>query len=202
MIEEQLFISKNVGKRFNFHVIQEGFLDKNQKPKYRTLCVCGTMFVIPIEAAPKRLSCGCANTPKLREAARHAHKFLPVARQFDTNGYISTYADFFSNEIVLEHRKIVENLIGRPLLSEETVHHKNGQKKDNRPSNLELWAGGHPAGQRASDLVKYAIEILMRYAPDLLAQATPDIIEPEALAQELPRFRPIPIDDLSNDLAF
>lgn len=42
------------------------------------------------------------------------------------------------NGYVLEHRVIVENAIGRLLDKSEVVHHKNGDKKDNRLSNLEV----------------------------------------------------------------
>lgn len=63
-------------------------------------------------------------------------------------------------------RHVMEKILGRALRPDETVHHKNGDKLDDSPANLELWSTRHPKGQRVQDLIDYARWILETYSAD------------------------------------
>lgn len=86
----------------------------------------------------------------------------------DANGY----RRYRRNGVhVLEHRAVMEAKLRRPLWPDENVHHKNGDRLDNRPENLELWSTKQPPGQRVEDKIQWALDLLRRYAPELLAES-------------------------------
>lgn len=84
----------------------------------------------------------------------------PVPR-LGRDGYL--YQAVSGRGSVAVHRLAMEQHLGRQLLPGETVHHKNGDRADNRIENLELWSRAQPAGQRVEDAVAHAREVLARY---------------------------------------
>lgn len=52
--------------------------------------------------------------------------------------YPDSYENGYKNGFALEHRVVMSQILKRPLKKNEIVHHKNGDRQDNRPENLEL----------------------------------------------------------------
>lgn len=82
------------------------------------------------EAAAPCPDCG---SKKASKAARCRPCYFAHQRKrlIEKNGYIGEGA-------TREHRRVMEQVLDRPLSRDEHVHHKNGLKWDNRPENLEV----------------------------------------------------------------
>jgi hypothetical protein len=116
--------------------------------------VCETNFIVPNSRLylVKNIHCSkeCANVGLRSKAGKGLNK----------NGYVVLYTPEGPK---LEHRVVMQNILGRPLKKNETVHHKNGIRSDNRPENLELWAGNHGPHQRVEDLITFAKNLLTEH---------------------------------------
>jgi DNA-binding CsgD family transcriptional regulator len=64
---------------------------------------------------------------------------------------------------IMEHRLVMARHIGRPLLAEETVHHKDGDRSNNGIDNLELFSSRHPAGSRVVEQIAFCLSFLATY---------------------------------------
>jgi hypothetical protein len=132
--------------------------------QYRTRAVerecaqCGKMYWTRPASQGKYCSKQCsglAGTPfKELKGFRH---YAWKGGKIDANGYVMIHAPdhpyAHQHKYVFEHRLVMENHLGRYLTPKEKVHHRNGNKRDNRIGNLELWVGGHMPGFRASDIL-------------------------------------------------
>ncbi len=105
----------------------------------------------------------CAN--KANRPNRRLPRTGSRYRYTNGDGYVIAYEPHAdgNRRRVLEHRHVMAQHLGRPLLAEETVHHINGDKTDNRLENLELWNTRHPKGRRVEDLLAFAREIVDLY---------------------------------------
>ena len=122
----------------------------------RDLCSCGER--------KQGKSATCANC---RTVAGSSNGRWKGDRTRHKAGYVMAWAPGHpragKGQYVFEHILVMERLLGRHMVPQESVHHRNGVKDDNRPENLELWTRPQPAGIRVSDAIAWAREILDRY---------------------------------------
>lgn len=84
-----------------------------------------------------------------------AHKGWKGGRSIDKSGYVLIYLPDHrqanSNGYVREHRVVMEKKLGRPLLRTEVVHHRDDNRQNNDPDNLQLYETN---GQHLAETLK------------------------------------------------
>lgn len=109
---------------------------------------------------------------RIKWRERHPNQQITKSNERHGRGYIYLCIPGTGTEPsrqILEHRYVMEQRLGRRLRPEETVHHKNGVRDDNREENLELFSSRHGPGQRVSDKIAFAIDMLRLYPEFALA---------------------------------
>lgn len=164
-------------------VISLSEIDSHGNRCWTCRCDCGQESIVPSTSllSGNTKSCGClhreSSASRARDLVGPKSHVWKGGRYKTWDGYVCCLAPNHpfaaANKYMFEHRLVMESALGRYLLPGETVHHKNGVRSDNRIENLELFIKIHTPGQRVSDQVKWAKEILSLYEPNALAAPVP-----------------------------
>jgi hypothetical protein len=161
------------GKRFGRLTVLRR-LGKTFQARWLCVCDCGKEHS-PLGSNLRNgnvTSCGCYRHECMSVLGK-LHPAWKGGRSPDTAGYVRVCdsANQGPKGRKLEHIAIMETRLGRKLYLDETVHHKNGIRSDNRDDNLELRVRAkHPKGATVPDLLKWANEVIARYqSPHLSA---------------------------------
>lgn len=145
-----------IGLRFGrLTVVSQGRASKYRngtQQAFNCKCDCGASVFDVMATNLKRKntqSCGCYKSEIA--SRRHLRPWTECNWKVNDQGYLRAC---WRGKIILQHRMVMEDQLGRPLQPWEHVHHKNGIRSDNRIENLELVKCFHGAGQRPEDIVK------------------------------------------------
>lgn len=153
------------GKTFGYWFVEErdSVNTGDGRPLWVCRCKCGTVRSVSGRALREgnSKSCGCYSlevSNGLSSPSKNRKRYKTIRRA----GHPNARAD----GKILEHVYVMSEHLGRPIRPEETIHHRNCIRDDNRVENLELWSKNHPPGGRVIDKLAWAIEILQEYSPD------------------------------------
>jgi hypothetical protein len=124
---------------------------------------------IPLDAPLRYTGGGGRSSSQTVEQRMREGKTVSMGRGYRAI-YMPQHPRATASGYIAEHVVVKEASLGRLLRSNESVHHKNGLKWDNRSENLELFSSvRQPRGQRPADLVAYATRVLALYQDDVEA---------------------------------
>lgn len=100
-------------------------------------------FVTPVSTAVRKVlaKAGCQSRPSGAKGERNGS--WKGGRHTDKDGYVWVYCPDHPHRArgnyVQEHRLVAERVLGRYLLPEEVVHHKDDDHGNNEPDNLVVY---------------------------------------------------------------
>jgi len=110
------------------------WLEKLRIAKHTHICDnCGKEFVRKVQS---KLFTFCSQDCSRAYMTMENSPFFKNGRRIDSNGYVIILVG--PKKIEYEHRVVMENHINRKLEGNEIVHHKNGNRTDNRIENLAI----------------------------------------------------------------
>lgn len=137
-------------------------------------CTCGNIVTVRngnlLRRGKPTRSCGCIKDSfynKAQDISGYIKVYIPIEESFNyVVGGLKEASKGAKGTRVLEHIMVMAKHLNRPIdTKNESVHHKNGIKNDNRIENLELRSAYHGSGQNIEDKVEYARAVLLEYDP-------------------------------------
>lgn len=134
--------SDNAKRKIRASLMRRWRIIVRPKAEERTCNVCKTVFKMTNGSKPDRRFCSksCATRSKGSGPDHHNWK---GGRHINFQGYVVVRVD---KKYILEHRHVMEQILGRPLTEKEEVHHRDANRQNNAPENLELRSGPHGSG--------------------------------------------------------
>lgn len=135
-----------------------------------TCAVCGEQYLYRKNKAHADKTKYCDRTCRGKAHQGEGNPYWKGGKFLHPEGYV--WVSVYDQDAVsgrrsrrrFEHVLVMEKHLGRPMLPNETIHHKNGDKQDNRIQNLELKIGRHGRGSSPEEMVAWAKEILALYS--------------------------------------
>ena len=107
----------------------------------RSCEACSKPFTVKASSKQKYCSKSCATAAHMSRGgtAKPVGSTRPAS-----GGYVMVKTP--TGEWMLEHRYVMEQVLGRKLQRYETIHHKDGDRQNNAPENLEFRSSPHGVG--------------------------------------------------------